>query len=622
MGLISEARTSLENPSTPLSYPAEWLLDIFNGGRTDSGIRVSEMTALQVSTVYACCEIKGGAVGALERKIFQKIINPDGRLRRELAHDHDYWELLNCQPNPEMCAFTLFKTVQVHRMLWGNGYIELQRDRFGRVIAMWPRNPARIRLHRVLSSGKKVTTSDGIAVALHPGQMVYVTTEGMETESMDPESPTPDPQGPHGERYILPEDMLHIPGLSLDGRIGQDVIQLARNAVGLALAAEKFGGKFFGNGAVGYGIFKFPAALTPEDLTKWREEWQQSMGGENQNRPLLLDAGMDYMPTSTKPNEAQFLETRVNQVLEIGRVFTVPPHMLGVTEKTSRGNTEQIGQEFLTFSLTPELVPWEQEIKRKMFPPPAVGRNAGKKLGVFFDTWPLVTPSANDMRAMTQAMIQWGVWEPNDARERLRMNPLTDAGSDCTWMQINMAPVDQLFKTPALPMPGEDDEESDPENPGDDAKPGAKDDAKPAKKGVRQQRDELLITRLSRSYSRLFRDAFGRISRRSAADLAAFRQVFEPVLVSLGDELERYAAQMCEADASPDALEGSKFLAGYLETMFHRFSSEGWAAANGRSQSICDRELLRAVRALAVEAYRNAATAAAKQETEFTEVQA
>src|SRR5579872_4736856 len=176
MGLISEFRTSLENPQTPLSFPAEWLLDIFNGGRTDSGIRVSEMTSLQVSTVWACCEIKGGAMGALELKIFEKMVTADGRLKRRIAHDHDYWDLLEHQPNPEMSAFTLKKTVQVHRMLWGNGYVELQRDPSGRIIALWPRNPARIRPHRLIKS-TPITTSDGISLNGRAGQMVYVTTE-------------------------------------------------------------------------------------------------------------------------------------------------------------------------------------------------------------------------------------------------------------------------------------------------------------------------------------------------------------------------------------------------------------------------------------------------------------
>src|ERR1700676_1552360 len=157
MGLISETRTSLENPQTPLSFPAEWLLDIFNGGRTDSGIRVSEMTALQVSTIWACVEIKAGAIGVLDPKIYEHIVNDDGRLQRRIAHEHRYWDLLTQQPNPEMSSFTLRKTVQAHRMLWGNGYVELQRDNAGRIVAMWPRNPARIRPHRVAKPTRVMT---------------------------------------------------------------------------------------------------------------------------------------------------------------------------------------------------------------------------------------------------------------------------------------------------------------------------------------------------------------------------------------------------------------------------------------------------------------------------------
>jgi HK97 family phage portal protein len=605
MGLISETRTSLENPQTPLSYPAEWLLDIFNGGRTDSGMRVSEMTALQVTTVYCCCEIKAGAMGALDLKIFEKILNDDGRVKRRIAHDHDYWDLLEHEPNPEMTSFSLRKTVQTHRMLWGNGYIEMQRDRAGRIVALWPRNPARIKPRRALQ-GMRITTSDGVEVPVRPGEMVYATTEGMETESIDPESPTPDPSGPHNERYILPADMLHIPGLSLDGRVGQDVIQLARNAVGLALATEKFAGKFFGNGAVGYGVFKIPGTMATEDLQNLRKELQEAWGGENVNRPLLLEAGMEYSPTSTKPDEAQFLETRQHQITEICRIFSVPPHMVGVTEKTSRANTEQIGQEFVSFSLAPDLRAWEQEIKRKMFPRPTVGRNAGKRFGVFFDTWPLVTPSASDLRAFVQAMVQWGVWEPNDARERMNMNPLETPAADSTWMQINMAPVDQLFATPALPGAGDNSDAG-----GDGADPKTKDTS---------SRAGALAGRLSRCYSRLFRDAFGRICHRSEADLATFRQVFSPVLVSLAEELEHHSAALYGAEATPDGIEGSKFLTGYLGTMFHRFQTEGWPQANGSSEQICQRELTRAVRALAVEAFRNSATLAAKQQTELPEV--
>lgn len=592
MGLLAQFRTSLENPQTPLSFPAEWLLDIFNGGRTDSGIRVSEMIALQVTTVLACVELKAGAIAALDWQIFEKLVNDDGRHSRRIAHDHDYWDLLHDEPNPEMSSFTMRKTVQAHRMLWGNGYIELQRDGGNRIVAMWPRNPAKMKLRR---ASQKMTIAGEL---LRPGDLFYATTEGTESFNVVDVDETVN-EGHVSERGILPADMCHYPGLALDGRLGQSVVELARNAIGLALATEKFGGKFFGNGALGYGIFKLPGKLPPEQFENFKREVQEAWGGENVNRPLILQGGQDYQATSTKPNEAQFIDSRAFQISEICRVMgNVPPHMIGVTEKTSRANVEQIGQEFLSFSLRPDLTCWCQETRRKMFPHATVGRNAGRKFGVGFDTWPLVTPAAADLRQFIQAMVQWGVWSPNDARERLGENPLKDPGADVTWMQINMAPVDQLYETPALPGAGGDTGDAGDEGAG--------------------QRSQLLLHRVSHAYSRLFADAFGRFRTRSATDIGAFRRIFMPILASVGEELERHAAELLDAEPAGDFM-NSRFMAGYIETMHHRSQNEAWATANGELQTICQRELLRAVRAIAVEAYRSAATAAAKKATEETQ---
>jgi HK97 family phage portal protein len=608
MGLISETRTSLENPQTPLSFPSEWLLDIFNGGRTDSGIRVSQMSALQSTTVYACVQLISNGFAMLDAKIFERVTHGDGRVARRIAHEHDYFEMLEIEPNPEMSSYTFRNTLQAHALLWGNLFAEIQRDRSGKVIAIWPRNPARIKLHRAIDP-IKTNTSDGIPLTIQPGQMVYLTTEGMETESIDPESPTPDPQGYRSQRAIAPEDMIHIPGLALDGRVGQDVIQLARNAVGVALATEKFGGKFFANGALGYGVFEMPGTLAPEDLAKWKQEYQESWGGENSQRPLILDGGVKYTPTSTKPNEGQFLETREFQVAEICRVFRVPPHMVADSGKQNRANTEQIALEFVTFTLRPWLKAWEQELKRKLFPTPNVGRHAGRYWGVLFDTRPIVMPAANDLRQFIQAMIQWGVMSQNDAREWLQLNPLDDPAADATWMQINMAPMDQIMANPALPSAEEAQNQGENDANDDDQ------EKTPAKKG-KKKRADVLISRLSRSYSRLFRDAFGRISVRSEVDIPAFRRAFMPVLMTIGEDVEQFAAKQFGADASPDALENSKFLADYLQGMHERSRREQWASANGHSAEISDRELARAIRALTVEIYREVATRRAKQITE------
>jgi HK97 family phage portal protein len=597
MGLISEFRTSLENPQTPLSYPAEWLLDIFNGGRTDSGIRVSEMTALQVTTFLVCVQIKAGAIGALDLRIFEKKILADGRVQRKIAHDHDLWDLLTEEPNSEMTSYTLRVTAQAHRMMWGNCFLEIQRDGGNRPIGIWPRNPSRTKPRR---ADRNFMIGDEL---IRAGELFYGTTEGTETVSPDPENPQG--TGWQSERAIAAADMIHVPGLSLDGRVGQEPVQLARNAIGLALATEKFGGKFFGNGAVGMGVFEYPTLMAPEDFERTKRSLQEAYGGENNLRPYLLEAGMKYTPTSVNPTDAQSLETREFQCVEICRLCNVPPHMAGIIAKgNSKGNTEEIGQEFLTFSLRPDLRAFEQEIGRKVLPRATVGRSAGRKFGVFFDTWPLVVPSANDLRQFISAMIQFGVFAPNDALEKLGMNPLPGEASDSTYLPINIAPADKLYAEPALPG-------AEPVDEGDDQgdkKPSSK--KKPKGVGGFQQQ-------ASRLYSRLFADAFGRVCARTGCELLPFQRAFMPIFLTMQEALDREASSWLSVELDEDDLSRSEFLAGYLKTMHHRYRSDGWSAAQPNEQrEIVARELQRAVKAVAVDCYRTVATREAKQNSE------
>jgi phage portal protein BeeE len=596
MGLIREYRTSLENPQTPLSYPAEWLLDIFNGGRTDSGIRVSEMTALQVSTIFACVEIKAGAVGFLDLQVHERSADIKGRLIHRLAWENELFDLLEFEPNPEMSSFTMRKTVQAHRMLWGNGYIEIERDRSSKTKYLWPRNPARIRPHRA-TKNLMIRTSDGLSVPVMAGDLIYLTSEGVEQVDPDPENPRLN-SGP--DRPILPQDILHMPGLSLDGRLGQNTINLARQAVGLALATEKFGAKFFGNGAVGFGVFEVPGIQAPEDRETTRRSIRESWGGENLQSPLVLEGGMKYTPTSTKPNEGQFLETRELQIVEQCRYFGVPPHMVGVTDKTNRANTEQIGLEFLTFGLNPDLKAWQQEIKRKLFPQAAIGRSAKKVFVALFDTSPLVMPDAESQRNFINSLIQSGVMSQNDGRVRLKLNPLDDEAADSHWIQINMQPLDAAFKLGAQATA--------------DGNEGAAPDAKSDKSKGNEKR-ALLAARIARAYYRLFRDAFGRVCRRSQPDPAALQQAFLPVFLSVGEELEQLAAAEFNTESNPDELAGSKFLADYFAGMHTRVDE--WKSANGNAEQVAQLELARAVKAISIEIYRSVATRRAKEQNKI-----
>lgn len=578
MGLVSEFRTSLENPQTPLSYPAEWLLDIFNGGRTDSGIRVSELTALQVTTVFACVQLISGAMGFLDLHVYERTINQDGRAARRIAYEHELFDMLEHEPNPEMSSFTLRKTAQAHALLWGNLYIEIQRDHSGHVVALWPRNPARIRAYRATAK-RLVTTSDGIKTVVPTGGMVYLTTEGMETASVDPESADHANEGP--ERAIVPDDIIHVPGLSLDGRVGQSVIQLARQAVGLALATEKFGAKFFGNGARPLGVLEYGGTMTPEAREVLKRSWSESQGGENAQKPAVLEGGLKWTETSTKPNEGQFRETREFQVTEVCRIFGVPPHMIGETQKQNRANTEQIGLEFVTFTLNPHLKAWQQEIKRKLFPRPATGRSANRHFSAMFDTRPLTMPDAESLRNFCASGKQWGYLSTNMILEILRMNPIDDPSADALWMPINMQDMAKAFQEPA-------------QGPGPAVGEGGK-----------------VAKRLALAYSRMFRDAFGRVCARAESDPAVFRRAFLPIFFSIGEELDQLAS--VEMSTEPDAqeLEGSRFLSDYIAGMTRRFSE--WKSANGNATEVAERELARAIRAIAIEVYRSVATRVAKQ---------
>lgn len=338
-------RSSLENPQTPLSYPAEWLIDAFTGGRSDSGMRVSPMTALQVSTVYACVMRIASSVATLPLNVYEHINAKDLRAGKRLAVEHDIFDMLHSAPNDEMTSRTMRMTTQAHMLLWGNGFAEIQRDNGGRPVALWPRNPAMTKPVR------------------RNGRLLYETTEGANG-------------GPASPRDILSENMLHVPGLAIDGRVGQEVVYLARQSFGLAMAAEKFGNKLFANYGRPGGVLEHPGELTDEARKAIKDSWAQAQGGENIHTVPLLEEGLVWKDVANKPNEAQFLETRQFQRAEICSIFGVPPHMIGDPDKQNRANTEQLGLEFVTFTLAPWLVAWEQELKRKLFP--KLGRSANK----------------------------------------------------------------------------------------------------------------------------------------------------------------------------------------------------------------------------------------------------
>lgn len=224
-----------------------------------------------------------------------------------------------------------------HLLLWGNAYAQIIRNARGEVIGLYPLMPSKMKVDRDAN-----------------GRLFYLYQRSSE------DSPT---LGKDSQVYLAPSDVLHIPGLGFDGLVGYSPIAMAKNSIGLALATEEYGAKFFANGASPAGVLEHPGAI--KDPQRVRESWNAAyQGSSNAHKIAVLEEGMKYTPIGISPEQAQFLETRKFQINEIARIFRVPPHMLADLEKSSFSNIEQQSLEFVKYTLDPWIVRWEQAMCR------------------------------------------------------------------------------------------------------------------------------------------------------------------------------------------------------------------------------------------------------------------
>ena len=306
-------------------------------GGTTSGKTVTERSAMQMTAVYACVRILSEAIAGLPLHMYRH--REDGG--KEKATDHPLYLLLHDEPNPEMSSFVFRETLMTHLLLWGNAYAQIIRNGKGEVVALYPLMPNKMSVDRD-----------------NNGQLYY--TYQMASEDT--------PAADAGLVILKPSDVLHIPGLGFDGLVGYSPIAMAKNAIGLAIATEEYGAKWFANGAAPSGVLEHPGTI--KDPSRVREAWQSQFGGSsNSGKIAVLEEGMKYTPITIAPEQAQFLETRKFQINEIARIFRVPPHMVGDLEKSSFSNIEQQSLEFVKYTLDPWVVRWEQSITRRLLSP-------------------------------------------------------------------------------------------------------------------------------------------------------------------------------------------------------------------------------------------------------------
>lgn len=379
----------------------------FYMGGTTSGKVVTERSAMQMTAVYSCVRILAEAVAGLPLHLYR--YRDDGG--KEKAIGHPLYLLLHDEPNPEMSSFVFRETLMTHLLLWGNAYAQIIRNGKGEVVALYPLMPNKMSVDR---------DADG---------RLYYTYQRSSEEAPIAE----------GSKVILsPKDVLHIPGLGFDGLVGYSPIAMAKNAIGLAIATEEYGSKFFANGATPSGILEYPG--TVKDPEKVRDSWTRGFSGSgNAHKVAVLEEGMKYTPISISPEQAQFLETRKFQINEIARIFRVPPHMVGDLDKSSFSNIEQQSLEFVKYTLDPWVVRWEQSIQRTLLQDEEKTRYFVK-----FNLEGLLRGDYQSRMNGYATARQNGWMSANDIRELENLDRIPpESGGDLYLINGNMLPLDR-----------------------------------------------------------------------------------------------------------------------------------------------------------------------------------
>lgn len=379
----------------------------FYMGGSSSGKVVTERSAMQMTAVYACVRILSEAIAGLPLHMYR--YKEDGG--KEKALDHPLYLLLHDEPNPEMSSFVFRETLMTHLLLWGNAYAQIIRNGKGEVVALYPLMP------------NKMTVSRD-----ETGQLYYTYQKSQE-------------ELPKDNTYTVtlhPSDVLHIPGLGFDGLVGYSPIAMAKNAIGLAIATEEYGSKFFANGAAPSGVLEHPGTI--KDPQRVRESWMSQFGGSaNSNKIAVLEEGLKYTPISISPEQAQFLETRKFQINEIARIFRVPPHMVGDLEKSSFSNIEQQSLEFVKYTLDPWVVRWEQSIQRTLLTP-----EEKKTYFVKFNVEGLLRGDYQSRMSGYATARQNGWMSANDIRELENLDRIpAEEGGDLYLVNGNMLPLNK-----------------------------------------------------------------------------------------------------------------------------------------------------------------------------------
>jgi len=348
---------------------------------SSSGQPVNAATALNQSTVYSCIRVLTQTISSLP----VHIIRSDGETR-EKVDNHSCRNILSLKPNAWQTAQQFWAMQIGHLQLRGNAYALIDRRPGGNEIrSLIPLNPDSVSVEQ---------NDDGTLTYKHRvnGQSVVYSQE----------------------------QIFHLKGLALDGVRGLSPIEAQRDSIGLAKAQESHGAALFRNGATPSGVFHTDSTLSDEGYDRLKENLETYRGAANAHQTVILEDGLSWQQLSMTSEDSQWLGSRAFQAHEICGIYGIPPWKVGLMDKATFNNTEQMQLHFVQESVTPWLVNMEQTASTQLLTRSELEQGYRVKLSV-------EGLLRGDVKTRFEAYrlgIDMGVYSPNEVRSLENLNPV------------------------------------------------------------------------------------------------------------------------------------------------------------------------------------------------------
>lgn len=391
-----EQRSLTITDGSTLANPSAAIVSALGGGLSEAGVTVNHRTVLTLTAVWRAVNVISGTIASLPLQVYKK--GTDGS--RQLLPDHPVQKVVN-RPNGIMTDYIFRETLQASLLLHGDAFAVIIRDQ-GRPVGLLP----------VLKPDVYVFQNDQrLSYKVRLNDVIFTVDS---------------------------KDMVHVPGLGFDGIQGYSPISIMAESMGVALAAQRFGARFFGRGANMSGVVEVPGVMKDDVYDRFKTSWDDTYSGIcNSFKTAILEGGSKFNRIGIPPEEAQFIQTRQFQVAEVARMFGVQPHMLMDLERSTNNNIEHQGMEFVSFTLMPWVARWEAELNRKLF------SNLEKADHYLeYNLTALLRGDAKSRSEYYRGLFAIGAMSPNEIR-RLE-NQSAYEGGDQYFAQAGYMPINAL----------------------------------------------------------------------------------------------------------------------------------------------------------------------------------